>query len=98
MTLDSILQDIHSLEDEMRNFERKCGVLTETFYESYQRGEEPPDNASLYDWMAWASGYEIWLRRREQYRAAILVLNKQSATIAETIARTARHEPISVVA
>jgi hypothetical protein len=63
MTLDSILQDIHALEDEMRTYERKYGVLSETFYESYQRGEERPDGAPLRDWMAWASAYEIRLRR-----------------------------------
>ena len=71
MTLDDVLLDIHALEDEMRTYERKYGVLTETFYESFQRGEEPPDNASLRDWMAWSSAHELWARRREQYRRAI---------------------------
>jgi len=45
MMLTDILQDIHALEDEIRDYERKYGVLSETFYESYMAGEEPPDDA-----------------------------------------------------
>jgi hypothetical protein len=45
MILDDVLQDIHALEDELRTYERKYGVLSETFYESYISGEEPPDDA-----------------------------------------------------
>ena len=33
MTLDDILQDIYALDDEIRAYERRYGVLTETFYE-----------------------------------------------------------------
>ena len=98
MTLDNILQDIHALEDEMRTYERKYGVLTETFYESFARGEEPPDNASVRDWMAWSSAYEIGQRRRAQYRTALQALAQQTASIAEMIGKTARHEPIPVSA
>lgn len=35
MDLDDILQDIHVLEQDLQTFERKCGVLSETFYKSY---------------------------------------------------------------
>lgn len=68
MTLSDILQDIYALEDEMRDYERKYGVLSETFYASYMAGEEPPDDVWVRDWTAWASAYKVWLRRREQYR------------------------------
>ena len=71
MTLEDILQDIYALEDEMRTYERKYGVLTETFYESYTRGEEPVDDAWVRDWTAWASAYRLWLRRRDQYQQLI---------------------------
>jgi hypothetical protein len=57
MTLDDILQDIYTLEDEMRAYERKYGVLSETFYDSYVRGEEPPDKAWVRDWTAWAPAH-----------------------------------------
>jgi len=73
-------------------------VLSETFYESYVNGEEPPDDAWVQDWTAWASAYKLWLRRREQYRAAIQSLQAKNQTIADMIARTARHDSISISA
>ncbi|MDI6792186.1 MAG: hypothetical protein QME81_04880 [bacterium] len=98
MTLDDILQDIYTLEDEMRTYERKYGVLSETFYEGYTGGEEPPSESWVRDWTAWASAYSIWLRRRGQYQAAIKSLQGQTETIAGMIERTARREPIPVSA
>ncbi len=98
MTLDSILQDIYALEDEMRTYERKYGVLSDTFYESYMNGEEPPDEAWVRDWTAWASAYKVWLRRREQYKTAIESLRADTQTISEMIEKTARHESIQVPA
>jgi hypothetical protein len=98
MTLDDILQDIYALEDEMRAYERKYGVLSETFYDSYMHGEEPPNEAWVRDWTAWASAYQVWLRRREQYQAAIRSLRAETQTIAEMIERTARRDPIPVSA
>ena len=59
MTLEDILLDIYALEDEMRAYERKYGVLSETFYEAYIAGEEPPDEAWVQDWTAWASLAEM---------------------------------------
>jgi hypothetical protein len=96
MTLDDLLQDIYALEDEMRTYERKYGVLSETFYESYTSGEEPPDEAWVRDWTAWGSAYKLWLRRREQYQAAIRSLQIETESIAAMIEKTARHEPIPV--
>ena len=87
-----------SLEDEMRTYERKCGVLSETFYEAYIAGEEPPDEAWVQDWTAWASAYKVWLRRREQYQVTIQSLRAETPTLAEMIEKTARHEPIPVPA
>jgi hypothetical protein len=98
MTLDDLVQDIYTLEEEMRVYERKYGVLSETFYESYTSGEEPPDEAWVRDWTAWASAYQLRLRRREQYQAAIQSLRAKDQTIADMIARTARHEPIPIPA
>jgi hypothetical protein len=78
MMLTDILQDIHALEDEMRDYERKYGVLSETFYESHMAGEELPDDAWVRDWTAWASAYKVWLRRREQCQAAVHVLRVEA--------------------
>ena len=96
MTLDDILQDIHALEQDLQTYERKYGVLSETFYQSYLRGEEPDDDAWVMDWSAWAGTYEIWLRRRAQYEAAICNLQLQLPVLADIIKKTARHEPISI--
>ncbi|MBI4671423.1 MAG: hypothetical protein HY741_07105 [Chloroflexi bacterium] len=98
MTLDDILYDMYTLQDEMRAYERKYGVLSETFYQAYQAGEEPPDDLWVRDWTAWASAYQIWLRRHEQYRVAIQALRSESQSIAQMIERTARHEPIPIAA
>jgi cell division protein FtsB len=94
MNLDDLLHDIHLLEDELRAYERKYNVLSETFYEAYQNGEEPPDDAWVLEWTAWASAYKLLQRRREQYQIAIEKLRQESDSIADMIARTARHEPI----
>ena len=98
MTLDDILQDIYALEDEMRTYERKYGVLSETFYKSYTSGEEPPDDAWVRDWTAWASAYKVWLRRREQYQVAIQSLQAEAQSFSQLIKKTARHEPIPIPA
>jgi hypothetical protein len=96
MILDDVLQEIHTLEDELRTYERKYGVLSETFYESYMSGEEPPDDAWIRDWTAWASAYKVWLRWREQYQTAIQFLRTQTQSFAGLVEKTARHEPILV--
>ena len=98
MMLTDILQEIYALEDEIAQLERKYGVLSETFYESYMAGEEPSDDAWVRDWTAWASAYKVWLRRREQYQAAVQALRVEAPDFVSVIERTARREPISVPA
>ncbi|RLT45497.1 MAG: hypothetical protein DWI57_00415 [Chloroflexi bacterium] len=96
MTLDDLLQDIYALEEEMRVYERKYGVLSETFHEAYNQGEEPAQEAWVRDWTSWASACQLWLRRRDQYKTAIQRLRAESKTVAAVIERTARHDPIPV--
>ncbi len=98
MVLEDILQDIYALEDELRVYERKYNVLSETFYKSYVNGEEPPDDTWVRDWTAWASAYKLWLHRREQYRVAMTQLLTKNNSIANLISRTARHETIFIPA
>lgn len=45
MTIDEVVRDVHALEADLENYERKYGVLSETFYEAYSAGEEPADDA-----------------------------------------------------
>ena len=67
MTLQEIIADIHALGDDLEAYERKYGVLSETFYESYMSGEEPEDDAWVLDWADWSGTYRILLRRQEQF-------------------------------
>jgi len=67
MTLADILYDIFALEDEMRSYERKYGILSETFYEAYSAGEEPSDDSWVKDWTAWAGAYQLRSRYCLQY-------------------------------
>jgi hypothetical protein len=98
MTLDEILQDIHALEEDLLTFERKYGVLTETFYEAYQHGEEPDNEAWVLDWSEWTGTYELLRERQERYRQAIQALLRQAAisSLSNLIGRTARHEPLPI--
>jgi hypothetical protein len=96
MTLQDVISDIHALNEDLEAYERKYGVLSETFYEFYARGEEPEDESWVLDWSDWAGAYKILLRRKEQYNRAIQGLREQSPTIAKLIKRTVSHEPISV--
>ena len=41
MTIDEVVRDIHALAADLENYERKYGILSETFYEAYRAGEEP---------------------------------------------------------
>ncbi len=97
MTLDEIIQDIHALDEDLLMYERKYGVLSETFYEAYRIGEEPDDDAWVLDWSDWAGAYETWGRRRQQYQAAIGSL-REHAALSEVIKRMARRERIPVAA
>lgn len=96
MTLQEIIADIHALREDLEAYERKYGVLSETFYESYISGEEPEDDAWVLDWTDWAGAYKIWLRRQEQYQQAIQKLRKKSKSLMNVIEKTARHESIPV--
>lgn len=68
MNLRDLLIDIHALEQELLDFERKYGVRSETFYASYASGEEPDDLSWMLDFGEWASIYRTWLTRQAEYR------------------------------
>ena len=96
MTLQDIILDIHALTEDTAAYERKYGVLSETFYEAYTSGEEPEDDAWVLDWADWAGAYKTLLRRRAQYHNVIKALRQESPGLVEVMTRTARHEPIPV--
>ena len=86
MTLQEIIADIHALHEDCEVYERKYGILSETFYELYASGTEPADDAWTLDWTDWAGAYQILLRRQAQHYSLVNILN-----------RTARHESIAIV-
>lgn len=95
MTVDEVMRDIHALEADLENYERKYGLLSETFYEAYRVGEEPAEDAWVLDWSDWAGAYEIWLQRRTQYQDLIRNLTAQT-TLSEVLQRAARREPLEL--
>jgi len=68
MTPREILIDIHALEEELLDFERKYGLRSEIFYPAYMSGEEPDDESWVLDFGEWASVYRTWLARQAEYR------------------------------
>ncbi|MCD4737720.1 MAG: hypothetical protein K8R89_00475 [Anaerolineae bacterium] len=96
MTLQDIIIDIHALNEDIEAYERKYGVLAETFYESYLNGEEPADDSWVLDWADWAGAYKILLRRHAQYRRTIQALREQTPALVSVIRRTVQREPIPV--
>ena len=49
MNIRDILADIHALEEELLDFERKFGVRSKTFYVAYAGGEEPENDSWVLD-------------------------------------------------
>ena len=66
MTSDDILHDIQALEAALRSYEQRFAMPSEVFYAVHCAGEEPSDDSWERDWTAWASGYKLWLRTRDQ--------------------------------
>ncbi len=96
MTLQEIIADIHALTEDVEVYERKYGVLSETFYELYTKGEEPANDTWVLDWSDWAGAYKIFLRRQEQYRHTIQALRNQTQSLTDIVERATRREPIPV--
>ena len=85
MTIREILSDIHALEEDLLDFERKYGVRSETFYAAYVSGEEPEDDTWMLDFGEWASIYQTWLTRQAEYRNEIQRIQRKGPSLAELI-------------
>jgi hypothetical protein len=81
MNIQTILADIHALEQELLTFERKYGIRSETFYAAYISGEEPEDDNWVLDFGEWASVYKTWLLRQSEYRNEIQRYQPQAASL-----------------
>ena len=71
MTLEEIITDIHAISEDLEEYEKRYNLLSETFYEWYQRGEEPEDASWVLDFSMWAGLYEIKLERQKMYRELV---------------------------
>jgi hypothetical protein len=72
ITAETLLRDIYQAEAALRWFEQKYALLSEVFYQLYQRGhlrDEDPDE--IREYLEWASWWEIYRDRRERYQEAI---------------------------
>jgi hypothetical protein len=81
MTINEILSDIHALEEELIDFERKYGIRSETFFAAYMNGEEPEFDEWSLDFGEWASVYRTWIARQSDYRIAIQKIQRNSLSL-----------------
>lgn len=81
MNIREILADIHALEEELLQFERKYGIRSETLYAAYISGEEPEDDDWVLDFGEWASVYKTWLARQAEYRNEIQRVQRQAPSV-----------------
>ncbi len=81
MELAVIVQDIHRLNHELERFERKYGIMSGTFYESYSAGEEPEDDAWVLDFVKWAGLYEVRQDRQQAYEQVMRRLRTEQRSL-----------------
>ena len=82
MTLQEILADIHSLEEDLLAFERKFGIRSETFYAAYVSGEEPEDDGWVLDFREWSNVYRTRVARQGDHRNDLQRLPKAPPSLA----------------
>ena len=81
MKLRQLLADIHTLEEELLDFERKYGIRSETFFAAYTNGEEPEDDAWVLDFGEWSSIYRTWLARQAEYRDEVQRVQRNTPSL-----------------
>ncbi len=82
MKLAALVADIHRLNHTLERFERKYGVMSLTFYELYNTGIEPENDAWVLDFEEWAGLYEVWRDRQRAYREALAPLYQKQPSFA----------------
>jgi hypothetical protein len=80
MTISEILQDIHGLDERLRQLEQKYGLLSADMYTLYRLGEFEQSK----DLIRWVGYYELRRDRQRVYEAALrerlLALRNASAS------------------
>jgi hypothetical protein len=67
MTIGEILQDIHGLDERLRDLEQKYGLLSEDLYTLYRLGEFEQSK----DLIRWVGYYELRRERQQAYETAL---------------------------
>ena len=67
MTLEDIVEDMHGLEQRLRELERQYGVLSEDVYTLYRLGELEQSR----DLIRWIGYYELRQERQKAYTVAL---------------------------
>ena len=72
MTLEELIEDIHTLNRELELYERKYGLLSRDFHELYVNGELPDEEVEQTDeYGRWAAFYKIKLEREAAYEKLV---------------------------
>jgi len=72
ITAEMLLREIYQAEAELRWFEQKYGLLSETFYRLYEQGQlRDEDPSELQEYLEWSGWWEIYQNRRQRYEQAI---------------------------
>ena len=72
LTAEVLLREIYLAETELRWFEQKYGLLSETFYQLYEQGrlrDEDPSETQIY--LEWSGWWEVYQNRRRRYVQAV---------------------------
>ncbi len=85
MELATLIQDIHRLNHTLERFERKYGVMSQIFYELYNSGVEPENDAWVLDFEEWAGLYEVWRDRQQAYTEALQPLFQEQPSFSRII-------------
>lgn len=65
LTAEMLLREIYLAETELRWFEQKYGILSETFYQLYEQGQlRDEDPAEVQTYLEWSGWWEVYQYRR----------------------------------
>ena len=92
VTLSEILSDIHAINNTLVEFERRYGLLSETFFTWYQEGNEPEDDDWVLDFSEWAGLYKSRERLLALYQECLRELIASGRTDFNQIIQDARQQ------
>ncbi len=96
MNLQDVIADIHALYEDLRVYEQKYGILSETFYDLYESGTEPDNDDWVLDWSDWAGAYKLLIRRQQQYRDSMQTFKDKPADLNSLMGGAFRHESVQI--